>query len=73
MGEGTAKKSFRVLDRNSDDCFFFFFSTFIWQMVRLHFGQAVNGMMISNVCGKNKYICQMPCLTLITTHLSTAE
>ena len=55
MGEGTAKKSFKVLDRNSDDWYVFFF-TFIWQMVRLHFGQAVYGMMISNVCGKNKYL-----------------
>jgi len=26
MGEGTAKKSFRVLDRNSDDWYVFFFS-----------------------------------------------
>lgn len=25
MGEGTAKKSFRVLDRNSDDWYVFFF------------------------------------------------
>ena len=71
MGEGTAKKSFRVLDRNSDDWYVFFFSHLFgkWSGYIL----AVNGMMISNVCGKNKYICQMPCLTLITTHLSTAE